>query len=127
MDQEPRYDPQREPGAWWNELSEDERLELVVSYHRRERIRLPNPSMHALAHVIVENQIALGDETPIQGTLRRLVDEGLDRHEAVHAIGATLMGIFWEVGTERLKADPTPKYYEELGELTAEKWLSQAE
>jgi hypothetical protein len=37
------------------------------------------------------------------------------------------MGIFWEVGTERLKADPTPKYYEELGELTAEKWLSQAE
>jgi hypothetical protein len=36
----------------------------------RQRIRPPNESPHAIFHVIVENQIALGDELP----MRRAVD-----------------------------------------------------
>ena len=55
------------------------------------------------------------------------MDEGLDGTDGVHAIGMVLVGIIWEVGTERLQADPTAKYYQELQELSAEKWLSQAE
>src|SRR5437016_9813537 len=40
--------------------------------------------------VVVENQVALGDEIPVRRTLERLRAEGLDRHDAVHAAGSVL-------------------------------------
>jgi hypothetical protein len=55
----------------------------VEDYHRRERVRLPNATVHAVMHTIIENQIALGDETPVQRTAQRLMDEGLDRHDTM--------------------------------------------
>jgi hypothetical protein len=69
---------------------------LVVDYHRRTRVKLPNQRLHAAIHVAVENQIAMGDELPVHGVLDRLQAEGLDRHDAIHAIGSALaehMGI----------------------------------
>jgi hypothetical protein len=62
-----RYDPLQtpEPGEWLS-LDENECIRLVKDYHRRARIRLPNRKAHALFHVIVENQIALGDEIPVR-------------------------------------------------------------
>ena len=72
----------------WLALDESERTRLVVRYPRRQRIRLPNGTVHALVHVIVENQVALGDAFPAKGVLFRLMSEGLDRHEAIHAIGS---------------------------------------
>jgi hypothetical protein len=127
MKQKHSYDPLRGTGSWWNELSEEKRLDLIIAHHHHKRVRLPNARLHALVHLIVENQVLLGDETPVQGTLERLMDEGLDRHDAVHAIGMVLSGILWETCTDRLKTDPGTKYYRELQELSAEKWLSQAE
>ena len=52
-----RYDPLEhiDPDAWL-ELDETERKQLVVRYHRKEKIRLPNETTHALIHVIVENR-----------------------------------------------------------------------
>jgi hypothetical protein len=61
-----------------------------LDYHRRARIRLPNAKVHAVLHAIVEAQIALADETPARRAAQRLMDEGLDRHEAIHAIGLVL-------------------------------------
>jgi hypothetical protein len=60
-----RYDPHQhiDPDDW-QALDESERIELVRRYHRRERIRLPNETAHAAAHVIIENQIARGDAFP---------------------------------------------------------------
>jgi len=78
-----RYDPLVTPAAeQWMELDEGMRIQLVEDYHWRARIRLPRPKAHAVFHVIVENQIALGDETPVQRTVDRLMAEGLDRHDA---------------------------------------------
>jgi hypothetical protein len=122
-----RYDPSQPPGSWWVDLDESEKIRIVELYHRRQRIPLSNARVHAAAHVVVEDQVLLGDETPAAVTLQRLISEGLDRHDAIHAIGMELMGIVWEVGTDRLKADPTDKYYRRLEELTAEHWLSQVE
>lgn len=34
-------------------LDESERMQLVRRYHRRQRIRLPNETIHAAVHVIV--------------------------------------------------------------------------
>src|ERR1700676_270077 len=81
-----QYDPLEAPEPeQWLALDEGERIHLAQSYHRRARVRLPNEKVHAVLHVVVENQIALGDEMPVQRTVQRLIAEGLDRHEAIHA------------------------------------------
>ena len=88
---EPRYDPDKTPDPkHWLAVDEDEKLHLVQQYHRKKRMRLPNARVHAVIHVVVENQVALGDELPVRATLLRLMREGLSRHDAVHAVGTVL-------------------------------------
>lgn len=83
-----RYDPLIAPDPKkWLMLDEQERLDLVEDYHWRARVDLPNEKVHAIAHAVVENQIAIGEELRVERTLRRLMAEGLDRHDAIHAIG----------------------------------------
>jgi hypothetical protein len=119
-----RYDPFQAPEPEeWLSLDESERIRLAVEYHRRARIRLSNRKLHAVFHVIAVNQIALGDEIPVRRTLVRLMEEGLDRHEAIHAIGSALAeniyGLFH--GTVA-QPDPIQPYYAALDRLTAEEW-----
>ena len=122
------YDPLKPPDREeWQSMDEQERLDLVESFHRHARIRVPNAQGHAAIHVIVENQIALGDETPVKRTLERLMSEGLDRYDALHAIGLVLAEHLnnllanpeAEIGEDRNLA-----YYEALEQLTAQDWLS---
>ena len=52
--------------------------------------------------------------------------ESLDRHDAIHAIGSVLVGIFFDVAKDPSKqVDINAAYGHELGELTAESWRSQ--
>lgn len=60
---------------------------------------MPDVHLHAIIHAVVENQIAMGDEYPVQKTSKRLVREGLNRHNAIHPIGSVLMKYLWEMGT----------------------------
>jgi hypothetical protein len=84
------YDPFVEPDPdQWLALDEQEQIDLVVAYHRRAGIRFPREQAHAIFHAIVERQIA-DTELPVRGTAERLMSEGLDRHEAIHAIGSVL-------------------------------------
>ncbi len=119
-----RYDPQCAPDpAGWLALDEAERIELAVQYHRRARVRLPNARLHAAMHVAVENQVALGDEIPVRRTLERLQAEGLDRHDAVHAVGSVLAEHMYDLMKEGLPAgDPNERYWVELETLTAQGW-----
>ncbi len=51
-----RYDADRDPIAEeWLELDEQERIGFVTQYHRKQRIEMPNETLHAIVHVIVEN------------------------------------------------------------------------
>ncbi len=124
------YDPLIEPAPdEWLAMDEETRILLVQDYHRRTHIRVPNAKVHAVIHVIVENQVAEGDALPVRRTAERLVAEGLDRHDAVHAIGAVLAGHL----NDRLR-QPDPdsgaaanlRYYAELERLTAESWRCSA-
>ena len=82
------YDPNRGPDREvWLSLDEDERLDAVLRYHQRIRFRVGNVRLHAAVHAIVENQLAEGVAS-VTAALDRLMSEGLDRHEAIHAIGA---------------------------------------
>jgi hypothetical protein len=99
-----------------------------MDYHRRTRVKLENPELHAIAHVVVENQVALGKATSVPATLDRLMHEGLDRHEAVHAIASILMSIVYDVTREADEGgDINAKSSRELAKLTAAAWRSQAE
>jgi hypothetical protein len=55
------------------------------------------------------------------------MDEGLDRHEAVHAIGSILMEtVFDAVHKPDDGGDINSDYYRELALLTAAGWRSQS-
>jgi HD superfamily phosphodiesterase len=111
----------------WLALDESERMRLVRRYHRRQRIRLPNETIHAAVHVIVENQVALGDTFPTKAALLRLMKEGLDRHEAIHAIGSVLSEeLFQVMSGQEAGSDLNADYMEKLKSLTAESWRKQA-
>jgi hypothetical protein len=82
--------------------------------------------VHALIHVVVENQVALGDKYPVKSVLSRLMAEGLDRHEAVHAIGSVLTGqVFDAVKQKGSGTDLNAQYLDELNLLTAGGWRKQ--
>ncbi len=118
------YDPTRspEPSAWLR-LDETTRIDLVINYHEDAGVELPNENLHAVVHVAVENQVALGKD-PVPETLERLTRQGLDRHEAVHAIGAILAeDIFNLLNTKGGTWDPR-KYRGRLAKLTAKCWRS---
>ena len=69
-----RYEADEQPHSEvWLELDESERIDAVMDYHRRTRVKLENPELHATAHVVVENQVALGEATSVPATLDRLV------------------------------------------------------
>ena len=114
------YDAQMMPSsAEWLALEEDERLAQIVEYHEDIGAELPNLNLHAAIHVVVENQIAMGEAAPMQ-TLERLVSERLDRHEAIHAIGSVLSEQIFDVF--KSNAADASQYDQKLAKLTAKKW-----
>ncbi len=56
-----------------------------------------NPLVHVTVHSTIENQIAAGDPPCVRHALRRLLRQGMDRHEAIHRIGAVLATEIWEI------------------------------
>ncbi|MGD8399266.1 MAG: hypothetical protein PVG11_10465 [Anaerolineae bacterium] len=125
-----RYNPlvPPDPEAWLAAEELDRHL-AVQAYHQRAHVELPAEELHAAIHTTVENQAALGGETPVPGVLERLMTEGLDRHEAIHAIGSVLIEHIWMLLQEDVPDSPDlhAPYYQALRELTAQKWLDMAD
>ncbi len=119
-----RYDPLEAPDPEeWLALDEQERIDLAQEYHRRAGVRVPNATLHATLHAIVEAQIALGDETPARRTAQRLMDEGLDRHDTIHAIALVLAEFMHELmNAPKPGAHTNASYFAALERLTAEDW-----
>ena len=122
-----RYDPDRPVSVQqWTQFDEGKQIELVENYHHRARVRLPNLRLHASLHVVVENQVLLGEEMPVAATLKRLMAEGLDRHDAIHAIASVLSVVMYDAVTRGGTADLEAAYGSEVTRLTAKSWRSQA-
>ena len=99
-------------------------MELVLDYHNAADVAVPNVTVHATLHVIVESQIARGDELPVRRKAQQLMMQGLDRHEAIHAIASVLMNHIHDTMHKPAPAgDPNQRYYSALGRLNARKWL----
>ena len=69
-----RYNADHAPAPEeWLELDEQDRIDQVIDYHKRAKKPVgENNKLHAAAHVIVENQAAMGDATVVPATLDRL-------------------------------------------------------
>jgi hypothetical protein len=121
-----KYDPtlNHDP-VKWGSLDDDQKLHLVEEYHERFDPDLSDLALHSVLHTIVENQIALGDETPAAATLARLQSEGLDRHDAVHAIASVLVSYLHEMRSASDTKNHNDRYFEALTKLTAESWRAQ--
>ncbi len=86
--------------------------------HQGERLRL-----HVAIHSVVEAQLAEDEPPETAETLTRLLAEGLDRHEAVHAIGTVVASEIFEVLQEGRRYDEA-RYKAALAELTAKGFRS---
>ena len=84
------YDPNQPPASTdWLGLGEAEKLRLVGSYHSFQRIPVKSAKDHANLHVVVEDHLARG-HGPCKRALDRLLQSGISRHEAVHALGEVM-------------------------------------
>jgi len=118
------YNPEQAPDRdEWLALGEAERIELVAAYHKGTREKLPNLRLHAAFHAVVENQLAEGIEA-VEETLARLIDEGLDRHSGIHAIGSVLAEHLSNLMREgpTKGTDTNEPYFRRLRSLTASTW-----
>jgi hypothetical protein len=120
------YDPLKPPNAKeWLALDEIERVEKCRPITDATRFAC-RTRLHALMHVIVENQLAMPEAPVVRATLERLMAEGLDRHDAIHAIASVLTEQMWHVMKGEAPQDENvgQAYYRELEKLTAAKWLA---
>lgn len=120
------YNPLVEPNKEeWLALSECDRIDSVKEFHENsnddefeEEAAL---SIHSTLHVIVENQLAMGVAL-ISETIAKLTRQGLDRHEAIHAIGAIISeDIFDVMRGEKTEFSPI-RYRKKLDKITAKRW-----
>jgi hypothetical protein len=122
------YDPEITPDPTaWLALGEQERIHLAEAHHRAARIRLPNVNGHAVFHAIVENQIAIGLESVVRA-MSRLMNEGLSRHDALHAIGSVVAEHLFETAALKTKDDTNTlqaRYDAAVERLSAKEWRRQ--
>ena len=122
------YDPENAPDPTaWLALDEQERIHLAEAHHRAARIKLPNVKAHAVFHAIVENQVAERLESVVRA-MDRLMNEGLSRHDALHAIGSVVAEHLFEAVEAKTKDDPNSiqiRYNAAVERLSAKEWRSQ--
>ncbi len=119
-----KYNPlEAPPREEWLELDEATRIDLVRDYHDAtdDELEDDRQQLHAVIHAVVENQIALSVE-PVPGTIARLRRQGLNRHEALHAVGSVLaQGLVSAMQGGGDEFHPR-QYRRRLVKLTAKRW-----
>lgn len=119
-----RYDPIRGPDVEeWLAAAEGERLLAVQAYHEEAGITLPRVRAHAVFHAAAENQLAEGYPGAVRA-LVRLTAGGVDRHEAIHAIGSVLLHHMHDLMKGRAASFDEAAYTRDLDALDPERWRS---
>lgn len=119
------YDAEVGPSLdWWMSLDEDSRQLEVEEYHRQARPhpRPQDPTLHAIIHMTVENQLAERSPREAAEAFERLMSSGLSRHEAVHAVGSVAASAFYDAASKRATDHGLAKYRARLRDLTVESW-----
>jgi hypothetical protein len=117
-----KYNPDIAPDpARWLDTDDEERADAIRRYHKQAKEPVgQNQNLHAAIHAVVENQLAEG-HAAATATLSRLMAEGLDRHDAIHAIGAIVAAEMFDMIKDQVTHDPE-QYARKLQTLTAARW-----
>jgi hypothetical protein len=108
---------------FWSEIDDDERNEIVQKAHLRGRHPWgASLHLHAAMHVVVENQIALGEPPIVRATVERFRKAGVPRHEAIHAVGSVLAQQVFET-QRRLRPIPAGAYERNVAALDPKEWM----
>jgi len=121
------YDPMCAPDPQtWLALDEDTRLALVHEYHHTAGFPLQEDSLHVACHVMAETQLATNQPAFVRSSLARLMQEGLNRGDAINAI---CMVLSWNVSdsADGGYAVVEQDYEKDLNEMTAEEYRVQCE
>lgn len=114
--------------AVWLELDAAARVDLVVASHAHLGASHPKTSnmrVHAAMHVVVEDQLAEGEPPEARDALARLIDEGLDRHQAIHALGQVVAELTFSAlkGEAGAREDVNAKLIAGYRAMTARKYV----
>jgi Domain of unknown function (DUF1841) len=105
MNRETSYKPENQPRpAEWLAMSEEERIRVVSTHHMVNREKSGNAKAHAAIHVIVENQVAMGFGPTVRA-FERLRQQGLSRHDCIHAVGSVVSEYMFSALREPATAD----------------------
>jgi len=120
-----RYDPDKPvDAAEWLALDEMEQQLIVQHHHKRARVQLPSLRMHAIIHATIETQVAEGHAAACRA-LERMLTEGLERHDVIHALGSVMAKHMFGIMKEGQSFDDTA-YTRDLDALSAERWLAES-
>jgi len=119
-----RYNPDKavDP-AEWLAMDESEQQLAVDRYHKRAGVRLPSRRVHAIIHAAIETQVAQG-QAAASRALERMQAEGLDRHDAIHAVGSVMAKHMFDIMKHGQSFDERA-YGADLDALSAERWLAE--
>ena len=97
---------------------------MAEEHQQAAGVAIEKATLHAVMHTVVENRLAFRDNI-VMRTLDRLMADGLDRQDALHAVGSVLadhrFGIISD-GTE--ESASTDKHYRALEEPMVASWGS---
>ena len=117
------YNPLKHPiPEEWLALDEDERICLVRNFHEAlDETPEDALNLHSMFHVIVENQIAENVDF-IPETIAKLIRQGLDRHDAVHAISSIVCEDIFDLMKGNKQEFSAKQYRRKLEKITAKRW-----
>lgn len=106
MDQHPEFDevwPLREMSAQPQEVNGS----------------IVNPFVHTMLHLVIEKQIEVENPPEAAETLKNLLEQGLDRHDAIHRIAAVYADLYFRNFRKGAAFEETI-YLEQLARLRGE-------
>ena len=112
----------------WLHADEGERIEAILAFHRGRKgthPETPNPRVHAIMHLLVENQVAANDPPETKAAFERVIRAGCSRHEAIHAVGSVLAQEMYAVLKEERPFD-RERTARALKVLSPEEWRGSA-
>lgn len=121
-----RYDPDVPPDPQaWLAMDESSRISLINSCHASHGEFGESLLAHAAMHAAIETQLASSEPVEATQALQRLVDAGLSRHDAVHAIGTVLADFIFAMlkSPDEAQGFDQSAYASALSDLTVSSWL----
>lgn len=117
------YDASESPDPdTWLDADEQQRIAAVQEYHDGLDDHPSAGSMqaHCMMHAVVETQIATGDPPETARKLETLLEAGIDRHAAIHALILPVAHVVYGVAEGDESGDTQELMGEKIADVTVE-------